>query len=199
MIVKDFIQQHCAVLPLLFPIVETIGNGNNGETYLLNDNTVLKVSVLMDWAKKGIDIREEYANIWWILRQLKQDNPSHIVRLFDLGVLSCGQENRQPYTIYYYRMRRLFPLSEDESKVFQTVISHEDRHLIKHYEPNELDVVLKGLEKGLEFQSNKVKWFYQQIQSSKFKHLDLHQRNIMKTQDGDYRLVDLDHMVIRRQ
>jgi hypothetical protein len=196
--IKDFLRQYCPLLTSMFAIKETLGSGSNGEAYLLEDGSVLKVSALIDWAHKELDIREEYAQIWWILRQIKQEQPIHLVKLHDLGVIACGRlPEKQNYTIYYYRMERLFPLTEDETKVFQTVISHEDRHLIKHFKPKELDSVLKGLDKGLEFSAERVRTFYQQIQASKFRHLDLHQRNIMKTAEGEYRLIDLDRMKTR--
>jgi serine/threonine protein kinase len=194
MIAREFLRKHLPILPSMFAVAQVLGNGSNGEAYLLNDGTVLKVSVLMDWGNEGFDVREEYARIWWLLRQVKQEIPPHLVRIFDLGVLACGQLDKQPYTIYYYRMEHLQPLTEDEYKVFQTVISHEDRQLIKRYQPAELSAVLQGLEKGLEFDLDRVKDFYHHIQFSRFKHLDLHPRNVLKAKDGEFKLIDLDRM-----
>jgi serine/threonine protein kinase len=96
------------------------------------------------------------------------------------------------YVLYYYVMEKLLPISEDELKVFHTILSHEDRNIEKNYTSSELEKILRGLRRGLDFDAEKVKFLSDAIRISPIKHLDIHPRNIMKNATGDFKLIDFD-------
>jgi hypothetical protein len=91
-------------------------------------------------------------------------------------------------------MERLLPLTDDEEKVFHSIISHEDRGLSKFLTPEQLHTALDLLEAGLEFDRKQVVKFYAQVILSTMKHLDLHPRNILKDNAGAFKLIDLNRL-----
>jgi hypothetical protein len=194
--VATFLQEHHPHLTVPFDLSQSLGGGSDGEVFSLSDTAAVKLTVLSDWADKGLDLHEEYARIWWVLHQVRDRRPPYLVRVYDLNVLTYGTLMPQdhPYLVYYCRMEKLLPLTEDEQKVFQTILSHEDRHLRHDYNEKELDGVLEGLAKGLDFSIAGVRLLYWQVRSGQFQHLDLHTRNVMKDAGGNFRLVDLDRL-----
>lgn len=93
-------------------------------------------------------------------------------------------------------MERLNLISSDEEKVFHTILSHEDRGAEKSYKSAELQDILDGLSKGLDFDATKVKVFHEALQTSPIRHLDIVPRNIMKDDGGNFRMIDLERTQI---
>jgi serine/threonine protein kinase len=108
-------------------------------------------------------------------------------------VYECGHlfENEN-FILHYYIMEKLFPITEDESKVFHTIISHEDRNIIKNYSLREIKKILNGLSRGLDFDEKRVTFLCENLKKNPVHHLDLHSRNIMKDAQGNFKLVDFD-------
>ena len=94
-------------------------------------------------------------------------------------------------------MERLMKISEEESKVFHTILSHEDRGLDKKYTLRLLQNTLNGLSYSLDFETQKVLEFYSDLQSSKIEHLDIHPRNIMKNKNGQFFMIDFDRCTLK--
>jgi serine/threonine protein kinase len=94
----------------------------------------------------------------------------------------------------YYVTEKLKPLSEDEWKVFHSIISHEDRNIVKNYSDAKIKEILFGLSCGLDFDVKSVTFFCTGLRQSPLKHLDLHPRNIMKDSRGYFKLVDFNRM-----
>jgi hypothetical protein len=93
-------------------------------------------------------------------------------------------------------MEKLLSLSEDEQKVFHTLLSHEDRNLVKNYSPAERQVILQNLRRGLDFDEGRVSLFVDKLNNSPVQHLDIHTRNIMKDANGNFKMIDLDRLTM---
>jgi len=57
----------------------------------------------------------------------------------------------------------------------------------------------KGMAAGLDFDAEKVMLFCENIRTAPIIHEDTHARNIMKNDDGDFRLIDLDSISVLKQ
>ena len=102
----------------------------------------------------------------------------------------------QDFITYYYVMENLSKITEDEKKVFYSLLSHEDRNVKKNYSLSSVIDMLKEMQRGLDFDYNKAFRFYRVLKESKFHHMDLHPRNIMKDTDGNFKLIDFDRVMI---
>ena len=96
-------------------------------------------------------------------------------------------------------MEKLYSISEDESKVFHTIISHEDANKIKFYSDKQLDKILFNFRRGLDFCEEEVKLFHTNFRNMKFRHNDVHVRNIMKTGNGKFKLIDIDRITYEQE
>jgi hypothetical protein len=170
-------------------------DGAHGEVFeIANDpHKVIKLCVLYDYGKLPF----EYNDIYWAIEYVIKNQPAAYVRTHDEGFLGDFSREtyngtRQEFYLYYYTMDKLNKISEDEKKVFHTIISHEDRNLQKDFSPDAIDFVLGELSGWLDFDKEKVKQFCQQIVSAPIEHTDKHPRNVMSDHHNNYRLIDLD-------
>ena len=56
--------------------------------------------------------------------------------------------------------------------------------------------MLDGMAQGLDFSAEKVRLFCDNIRKVPAHHLDIHVRNIMKNDLGEFKLIDLDRVVL---
>jgi len=59
--------------------------------------------------------------------------------------------------------------------------------------------MLQGMSRGLDFDAEKVTLFCNNIRTAPVSHLDIHVRNIMKNDTGDYKLIDLDRIELEKE
>jgi serine/threonine protein kinase len=168
-------------------IADQIGSGVDGEVYLMSDDPlkVIKICQCFD-----IDQYKLTANV--LDKLLFEPSPIH-ARVYARGQRRNIEKN---YVIHFYVMEKLNKISDDESKVFHTILSHEDRNIIKNYTPNQLEKILDGLHVGLDFDTKRIKFFCDAILVSPIKHNDIHPRNIMKDIYGNYKFIDFDRAVL---
>lgn len=158
------------ILPLFPNLGERIGSGVDGVVYALNDGTVVKFTPILDQQ---------------LIAEITTGQHPHFVEVLDFGRID---------DLYFIVMERLNPLTDDEAKVFHTILSHEDRNLTKVHTPVVLASILRGLSTGLEFDLAEVMSFYAAVVLSTMSHNDLHPRNIMRANDGKFKLVDLNRL-----
>jgi len=205
MFVLSLCNQLC---PDKLPVVvgERLGDGSDGEVFTINDQPekVIKLCVIYDSPARRV--KDYHSRIKLILDYMVQNSPEPYAKLYEHGYL--GQYRRafydspkkdQPFVIYYYIVEKLEKLTEDEKKVFHTILSHEDRGITKNYTPEKLRETLQGLGRGLDFDAEKVTLFCDNIRKSPVSHLDLHPRNIMKTKGGEFKLIDFDRSILENQ
>lgn len=183
---------------------ERLGEGADGEVFSIIDdpNKVLKLGILYERHDRGFE--NYFKQIKSVLEYLIDAQPSAYARVYEYGYLGtysrpmpAWKNGTQKFIIYYYTMEKLQKLSEDERKIFHSILSHEDRGIDKNYSSEKIREMLLGMSRGLDFDAEKVTLFCENIGSSDIKHYDLHPRNIMKNYDGYFKAVDLDRCEIR--
>ena len=175
---------------------EFVGEGADGEIFsLLEDNSkVIKLSILYG----NSEVEKEYRKIHKSLRYLTHTHTEPYVRVYDHSFLGHFSEKivggARDFILFYTIMEKLEKISEDERKIFHSILSHEDKRIIKNFSTAQIEDMLHGMSLGLEFEHDKVILFCEQIKRSSLKHLDIHVRNIMKSSDGNFKLIDLDRV-----
>lgn len=184
---------------LPFSIGPSLGQGADGEVRELigQPKKVIKLSVMYDLDYSG-SFKNDYINKLAVYHKIMRDSPSCLVKLHDYGLIHFGDRltevGKQEYVVYYSVMEKLYSISEDESKVFHTIISHEDNNKIKAYSDKELNRILYNFRRGLDFSEEEVKLFHTNLKNCKFRHNDIAVRNIMKNGLGKFKLIDIDRV-----
>jgi serine/threonine protein kinase len=200
MLVLPLCQQFC---PDKLPVKTDLqlGQGRDGECLSIvgEPNKVIKLGIMYDQF-------DNYHQIDRVLKYLQLTQPgmtTPYVKLYDyecLGTYPRPMINwgngQQEFLLYYYIMEKLEKISEDEKKVFHTILSHEDQAIEKNIDLFKIEKTLQGMSRGLDFNLKRIMLFCEQIKNSKIKHNDLHPRNIMKHGDGDFKAIDLDLCII---
>jgi len=187
-------------IPYYNSLGQEIGNGSDGQVFeIANSNRVIKYCILyQDFSE---DLHYRYSKIKKAICYIKDNKPSTCARVYDFSFLVFGSRKlfnglKQDYIIYYYTMEKLSKISDDEKKVFHTILSHEDRGIVKNFSEEKLRETLFGLSRGLDFDEGRVILFYNNLKNSSIQHLDIHVRNIMKDLEGNFRLIDFDRVKI---
>lgn len=194
MLVLKLCEQLCPEKILVIPSTK-LGDGADGEVFDIVDDPykVIKFCLLLETMN---NFNDYYNQMRSAIKHL-QDHPSHTyARVYTyayLGEFSRGEAwSEQKFILYYYIMEKLYKTSEDERKVFHTILSHEDNNINKNYSLVEVRKMLKGLSRGLDFDAEKVIFFCNNFKKTPVIHNDIHVRNIMKDADGNFKLIDFD-------
>lgn len=179
-----------------------MGEGADGEVLTIqgDPNQVIKLSIIYD-----VDARacmDTVKNVADVLSYLINKKPPHFAKVSMWGYL--GQYSRevsfgkkkQKFVMYFYIMEKLFPITEDEKKVFHSIVSHEDRGIEKNYSPEKIREMLQGMSRGLDFDETKITLFCQHLRQAHVLHQDIAVRNIMKNAVGEFKLVDMDRSIL---
>jgi thiamine kinase-like enzyme len=89
-------------------------------------------------------------------------------------------------------MEKLFELTDDEKRIFHSVLSHEDKGETKNYEILKIKKMLEGMSRALDFDEEKVTFFCEELRRAPIIHNDIHIRNIMKDISGNFKMIDFD-------
>ena len=187
-----------------FNISKKIGDGADGECFDLLDSPdkVIKLSVLYEYDRG--DIETQYKQSISPIIDFLISNPITIFgKIYSHNYIGSFSRDfngsPQSFIIYYYVMEKLNKISDDEQKVFHTILSHEDRGLNKNFSIADVKKILNGLKIGLDFNCKKILDFYSEMLCCPIVHLDLHPRNIMKDNFGNFKLIDLDRCKFRNE
>lgn len=159
-------------------LTDKIGSGADGIVWAY-ENKVIKICI------------GDYLKFVQILNKLKQQQSCY-VKIYEHKKIDYYLDN----DVYLYYMEKLNKLTEDENKVFYTLVSHEDSGKIKSFSDEKAKTILNELEKFLDFDKSKVFAFFKQIKNNNIKHLDVCERNIMKDDCGNFKLIDLERVKI---
>ena len=177
-----------------------LGDGADGEVFLLEgeDDKVIKLSILVDYWE---DYTTMFSNVENVASFLIHEQPSTYARVFNFSKLVEASRplyngSNQKFIIYSYIMEKCFPISEDEKKVFHSIISHEDLGIEKNYSEERVKEMLSGMAVGLDFELERIIFFYRNFKKVPICHRDLHVRNIMKDVSGNFKLVDFDRTTL---
>jgi len=203
MLVLKLCQQLC---PDKIPVVPNtkLGDGADGEVFDVEGQSdmVIKFGVLYDTG--DIDIDRSFKYIKRVLGYFQANPASTYARVYSFGFMGKFERDitwakkKQPFILYYYTMEKLYKITEDEQKVFHSILSHEDRGIKKNYSPLKINEMISGMGTGLDFNSERVTFFCDNFKNTAVSHLDIHVRNIMKDSAGNFKLVDFDRSEMRR-
>ena len=197
MLVLKLCQQFCPD-KINFSLSNRLGDGADGEVFELQDSPgkVIKFCVLYEYP--DTNIKETYAKVVESLSYIKHSQPRAYARVHDYMYL--GEYTRpvdycksgQKYILYYYTMEKLNKISEDEKKVFHSIICHQDMNVKKNYSISKIKEMLHGMGQALDFDQRRVMLFCENLKSVPLHHQDVHVRNIMKDVEGNFKLIDFD-------
>jgi len=165
-----------------------ISSGADGEVFSCGDKVIKFVDIFDDSMKI---VTNEFGKNKRIINQIIEKSPKHFVKVFDFELVKVFDKS----IVYCYTMEKLNKISEEESKVFDSILSHRDFKKKINYS-NSIKIA-KELNYFIEFDINKVISFINQIENSKFVHLDIHPRNIMKDSDNNFKLIDLERLIVK--
>lgn len=160
-------------------VAEKLGSGADGIVWAFHSNKAIKFCI------------GNFNNIQGVLNLIEHKS-DYYVKVYDY----CKVSKYLEYDVYYYVMERLIPLSEDETKVFHTLISHEDCKKVKKYSIDDVCGILDEMSNFLLFDKEKVLFLIKKIYSDEIQHLDLSERNVMKDNRGNFKLIDLERIKI---
>lgn len=184
-----------------------LGEGADGDVYQIKSDPdkVIKLSKLYDsYSYKDLDAT--YSGVVNVLSYLEHNPTSIFARVYSHGYMGTfdrkqlysinGKEfsRKQKFILYYYTMEKLNKISEDELRIFHSIISHEDRGYPKNYSLDKISEMLIGMQRHLDFDKQKVMMFCTSIKNAEITHCDIHERNIMKDNSGNFKLVDFDRV-----
>lgn len=175
-----------------------LGSGNDGECYSIvgDPNKVLKLSIIFDLPQNRMGVR--FQRLQQALDYVIKHQPEAYARVYEQVYLGTSLIEEKKFILYSYLMEKLLKISEDETKVFHTILSHEDRGITKNYSSAKIEKILSGLSRGLDFDAEKIILFCDNIRKVPVAHLDMHNRNIMKNEIGIFKLVDLDKIELEK-
>lgn len=182
----ELFKQYC---PHLIPcnLKDKLGDGSDGEVFSITNelNKVIKLSAnyLPTSGKDAIQLLIKYP-------------ADAYARVYSYE--SCGSYsiNNEKFTLSITILEKLNKITEDEERVFHSILSHEDRNIEKNFSSVKLKKMLDGLRRGLDFDAERVTLFCSNLRKSPVHHPDIHPRNIMKDESGNFKLVDFDHLNI---
>ena len=179
------------------PTLHEIGSGADGDVYSLKDdpNKVIKYSVHYCWddCNQNKIIADKQEAI-----KLIKNNKHLFATVFDFTFAGKGSRNtvngKQDYLLFTCVMEKLNKITEDEKRVFHSILSHEDNNKIKSYTQQQVESILNGLSLGLDFDQGKVLDFWMKVKLFPVSYTDMHPRNIMKDNFGSFKLIDFDRV-----
>lgn len=181
--------------PNLLPLVgDQLGHGGaDGEVFSLLENPeqVIKFSIIYDYP--CAPYKKEYDRITNVLAYLTSEHPNTCACVSVHGKLAEGSRQNvtfgdQKYLLHSYVMEKCFPLTDEEKKVFHSIITPQKRFK----KSGQAEKILSGLSKGFDFDFEKIVSFVKGVSLLPFTHSDLGPLNIMKTVSGKYVLIDFD-------
>lgn len=202
MLILRLLQESC---PEKIPvtILDRLGDGADGEvfTFAEDSNKVIKLSLLFDFEQECLDKKFKYTSK--VFNHLIKHPSSVFVQIYEHKYLcqwatECADKSGwRKYICYYSIMEKLYKISEDEKKVFHSILSHEDRGIKKNFSDTKIKEMLYGLGRGLDFDAERITFFISNLKNAPVEHLDIHVRNIMKDVAGNFKMIDFDRAELK--
>jgi thiamine kinase-like enzyme len=201
MMVLGLCRQLCAdKIPVV--TARRLGDGADGEVFEIegDPSKVIKFCVMYERGDRKLE-PYYHKKVAPIIDQLIAQPIDVYARVYTheyMGIFSrdflSSKTGKQKFILYYYVMEKLERISDDESKVFHSILSHEDRGIEKNFSAEKMREMLHGLRRGLDFDEERVIFFCEALRGTPVAHLDMHPRNIMKDNLGNFKLIDFDRV-----
>lgn len=183
---------------------QLLGKGVDGEVFSIIDEPtkVIKFIAMVDLPnRKRIDSYNQLLSVCRLICRMKShDTPvQSYVQVYDYGYLGMNPSLEGPrYLLFFYTMEKLREISEDEKRIFHSILSHEDFGKKKDLSSAKVEELISGMS-ALDFDPKKVRLFCDNIKAAPLSHLDMHTRNIMKDDMGNFKLIDLDRVTLENK
>lgn len=179
----------------MIPTGISLGGGVDGEVFSIIDSTskVIKFGISFDEDESEYS-SYNYKSLTKVLGFIQLQQPSAYVRVYDYG-RTCETDEAM---IYYCVMEKLREISEDERRIFHSILSHEDFGKKKDLSAAKVEELISGMS-ALDFDPKKVRLFCDNIKAPPLSHHDMHTRNIMKDSIGNFKLIDLDRVTLENE
>lgn len=160
-----------------------LAEGDDGKAYENwdDENKVVKVGFL-DRSKSGTSLSNLENNFDYVLN----NKPEAYVEVYDYGCVDCRACNIS----YFVLMKKLYPLSNNEANTIPALAIKAQKFSGKNTGTLEQNDFLKSLS------DKKQKTFVKNIWDSGIVHNDIFCGNLMKDENGDYKLIDLDRLTL---
>jgi serine/threonine protein kinase len=182
-----------------------LGDGADGEVFDIADDPTKVIKFCVLYETGGTSVQKMYKRIGSVIDYLKDSSSSTYAQVYEhryLGLYSryvVWGNMKQNYILYYYTMEKLYKISEDEKKVFHSLLSHEDRGIKKNYSADRVKKMINGMTQGIDFDAEKVMFFCDNFRKTSVIHHDIHIRNIMKDANGYFKLIDFDRATLEKK
>ena len=211
MITKSLFEKHC---PNKIPVKlgERIGGGSDGELFQVLDepDKVIKLCVIYEWSLKPyykyLEMEDtnpyyEYLAIREVIQYVLDNQTIPYVKIHAhqyVGSYSrqLYDKREQKFILHYYIMDRLNKISDEEYKVFYSILPHEQDEVRNNFSLEKAEDILQNLGRSFDIDCAKIFTFCKCIKESPVAHQDLHPRNVMSDNVGEYHLIDLDRCVL---
>lgn len=168
-----------------------LGSGVTGSVFEFKDNAI-KLCINYN-ASLFFDSNQSIINF------LLENKDPNFVKVYNYKLYGPYGDCDLRFKLSAMVMEKLLKISDDEEKVFHTILSHEDSNKKKNFSNLELKKILKELGCGLDFDEKKVIFFYEGLRNSKIDHPDIHQRNIMKDHLNNFKMVDCEFVKFKKE
>jgi hypothetical protein len=196
MLVYKLCKEYCKD-KLDFILSSKLGDGADGEVFELSEtDKVIKFGILFEYP--DLNLSERYSQIENVLHYIKNNKPLAYAPVYEYKYLGKfvrpvdWSKAGQNYILYYYIMEKLEKISDDEKRVFHSILSHEDKNINKNFTILKIKQMLDGMARALDFDKKKIIFFCEALKQTEINHNDIHVRNIMKDKLGNFKLIDFD-------
>jgi hypothetical protein len=168
-----------------------LGRGIDGEVYSIVGlpDKVIKLSFLVE-----DDDTNYYSDLSKALSYIVSIRPRAYVQVYEHGWLVSHGD----IVLFFSIMEKLQKISEDEERIFHSILSHEDFGKKKDLSRAKVEELISGMS-ALDFDPKKVRLFCDNIKAAPLSHHDMHTRNIMKDGMGNFKLIDLDRVTLENE
>jgi len=166
-----------------------ISSGVHGVVFFISYDKIIKISSLSS-IKNVFAFVADQNYLQDLYSFLQKENFDIFAKIYDFGF--CND-------LQYVILEKLNTISRDEFCIFESVISHNDNCDKKDL--TKTKSILSEVDGYLTFDQQKILSFVDKIislQEKGIEHLDLHSRNIMKDNDGNFKLIDLESVEVKQ-
>lgn len=179
------------------PSALLIGRGVDGDVYDLSNGMVMKLSTFKE---SNLDLLENsIKRITEVFDFIIKNNPATYAKVYECviynHILQINGGVAEYLLQFSTKLEKLNELSLDEKKVFDSILSHQDSGSTKNYSISKIKEMLIGMGTALDFNFKKIMFFCRNLEPG-IRHNDIHTRNIMKDNSGNFKLIDFDRCTL---
>lgn len=186
---------------------KSVGDGSDGECFEIIDqpNKIAKLGIT--FCNGPSKLSKSHGAFTNAIEAVIEKQPHAFVRVYEYRYLGGymrkmpdWEDGQQRFVLYAYLMDKLFPVDGADKPLLYGVLDWLENESGKPFDCKKISSAIDG-EKSVAIMTDesiaRVNRFANGISSAPIIHQDLHIRNIMKDNLGEFNLIDLDRMVLR--